>query len=242
MAPTQHIVHSYDTELEQIDRHILAMGGMVEAALKGAVEALAERDRELAERVIEADPKIDEHERQVDELATRIIALRQPMAEDLRRVKTALKVASNLERMGDLAANIAKRSLAIESEAQVPQRSALKRLGNAVYGMATDVLNAYRDEDSDLAQRVWRQDEAIDEMYNSVFLAILADMIADPKVIAAGTHVHFVAKNIERIGDHATNIAEMVTYMILGRLPERERPKGSAVPSAEDLEREGQAR
>jgi phosphate transport system protein len=100
--------------------------------------------------------------------------------------------------------------------------------------MATDVINAYRDGDADLAQRVWRQDEAIDEMYNSVFLAILADMIADPRVIAPGTHVHFVAKNIERIGDHATNIAEMVTYMILGRMPERERPKGSSVQAAED--------
>ena len=136
------------------------------------------------------------------------------MAEDLRRVKTGLKVAANLERMGDLAANIAKRSLVIETPHQVPQREALRRLGNAVYGMTTDVLNAYRDGDAALAQRVWRQDESIDEMYNAIFLAILADMIADPRVISPGTHIHFVAKNIERIGDHATNIAEMVTYMM----------------------------
>jgi phosphate transport system protein len=231
MAPTQHTVRSYDSELEEIDRHILAMGGLVEAQLKSAMEALVDGDRESAQRVIESDPRIDDHEREVDELVTRIIALRQPMAEDLRRVKTALKVAANLERMGDLAANIAKRSLVIEAPQQVPQREALRRLGNAVYGMATDVLNAYRDGDAELAQRVWRQDEAIDEMYNAVFLAILADMLADPRLIAPGTHVHFVAKNIERIGDHATNIAEMVTYMILGRFPERDRPKGSSVPS-----------
>lgn len=233
MAPTRHTVRSYDAELEEIDRHILAMGGLVEAALKNAMDALLDGDRETAQRVVETDPRVDDHEREVDELATRVIALRQPMAEDLRRVKTALKVAANLERMGDLAANIAKRSLVLEAPSQVPQREALRRLGSAVYGMVTDVLNAYRDGDADLAQRVWRQDEAIDEMYNSVFLAILADMIADARIIAPGTHIHFVAKNIERIGDHATNIAEMVTYTILGRLPERERPKTSSVPSEE---------
>ena len=234
MAPTQHTVRSYDSELEKIDRHILAMGGLVEAQLRGAMEALVEGDREIAQRVIESDARIDEHEREVDELVTRVIALRQPMAEDLRRVKTGLKVASNLERMGDLASNIAKRSLVIETPHQVPQREALRRLGNAVYGMTTDVLNAYRDGDAALAQRVWRQDESIDEMYNAIFLAILADMIADPRVISPGTHIHFVAKNIERIGDHATNIAEMVTYMILGSLPERDRPKGSSVQGAEE--------
>lgn len=234
MAPTQHTVRSYDTELEQIDRHILAMGGLVEAQLRGAMEALVEGDREAAERVIESDARIDEHEREVDELVTRVIALRQPMAEDLRRVKTGLKVAANLERMGDLAANIAKRSLVIEAPYQVPQREALRRLGNAVYGMTTDVLNAYRDGDAALAQRVWRQDESIDGMYNAIFLAILADMMADSRVIAAGTHIHFVAKNIERIGDHATNIAEMVTYMIQGTPPEHERPKGSSVQGAEE--------
>ena len=234
MAPTKHTVRSYDSELESIDRHILAMGGLVESQLRGAMEALIEGDREIAQRVIDLDARIDEHEREVDELVTQVIALRQPMAEDLRRVKAGLKVASNLERMGDLAANIAKRSLVIEAPHQVPQRETLRRLGNAVYGMTTDVLNAYRDGDAALAQRVWRQDESIDEMYNAIFLAILADMIADPRVISPGTHIHFVAKNIERIGDYATNIAEMVIYMILGFLPKRERPKGSSVQTLEE--------
>ncbi|MBC6440746.1 MAG: phosphate signaling complex protein PhoU [Rhodospirillales bacterium] len=229
MSTTQHTVRSYDSELEELDRHILAMGGLVEDQLRNAIRSLVEGDRDLARRIIDIDPKIDQHERDVDELVTRMIALRQPMAEDLRRIKTALKVGSNLERMGDLAANIAKRGLVIKDAEHVPQREALKRLGNAVHAMTTDVMDAFRDGDADLAQRVWRQDESTDEMYNSIFLAILADMIADPRLIAPGTHIHFVAKNIERVGDHATNIAEMVTYMILGSLPDRERPKSNSV-------------
>jgi len=230
MTSSQHTVRSYDSELEEVTRDILAMGGLVEAQLRSALDALIERDHELAQRVVETDHQIDDLERQVDELGTRILALRQPMAEDLRRVKTALKVASNLERMGDLAANIAKRSLGMEADAVIPQREALKRMGAAVYAMTNDVLNAYRDEKNDLALSVWHQDEAIDEMYASVFRGILDDMIADPETIANGTQVHFVAKNIERMGDHTTNIAEMVAYMIDGVLPGEERPKGRAVP------------
>jgi len=230
MTSTQHTVRSYDSELEEVTRDILAMGGLVEAQLRSALDALIDRDHELAQRVVETDHQIDDLERQVDELGTRILALRQPMAEDLRRVKTALKVASNLERMGDLAANIAKRSLGMDADADIPQREALKRMGAAVYAMTNDVLNAYRDEDCDLALSVWHQDEAIDEMYASVFRGILDDMIADRETIANGTQVHFVAKNIERMGDHTTNIAEMVSYMIEGELPGDERPKGRAVP------------
>lgn len=230
MTTTQHTVSSYDAELEEVTRDILAMGGLVEAQLRSALDALVERDQELARRIIETDNQIDDLERQVDDLGTRILALRQPMAGDLRRVKTALKVASNLERMGDLASNIAKRSLAIEPDASIPQREGLKRMGAAVYAMTNDVLNAYRDESKDLALSVWHQDEAIDEMYNSVFRGILADMMADPAAIAIGTQVHFVAKNIERMGDHTTNIAEMVAYMIEGTMPDQDRPKGSALP------------
>jgi phosphate transport system protein len=234
--PTQHTVRSYDSELEKVDRHILAMGGLVEDQLRNAIKALVEGDNDLARGVIARDQEIDDHEKEVDDLVTRIIALRQPLAEDLRRVKTALKVAANLERMGDLAANISKRSIVIEDVSHVPQREALRRLGNAVHGMAVDVVDAFRDGNADLARRVWNQDEQIDEMYNSVFLAILADMIADPKLIAPGTHIHFVAKNIERIGDHATNIAEMVAYMIQGQMPDDDRPKASTVVTVEDIE------
>lgn len=239
--PTQHTVRSYDSELEKVDHHILAMGGLVEDQLQKTIKALVEGDKDLARRVIEHDQEIDDHEREVDDLVTRIIALRQPLAEDLRRVKTALKVAANLERMGDLAANISKRCLVIDDVSQVPQREALRRLGNAVHGMTVDVVDAFRDGNADLASRVWNQDEQIDEMYNSVFLAILADMISDPKLIAPGTHIHFVAKNIERVGDHATNIAEMVSYMIEGRLPGEDRPKASSVVTAEDGEAAEQA-
>ncbi len=230
MTTSQHTVRSYDSELEEVTRDILAMGGLVETQLRSALDALIERDQELAERVVETDQQIDELEHQVDELATRILALRQPMAEDLRRVKTALKVASNLERMGDLASNIAKRSLTIDAEAAIPEREGLKRMGAAVYAMTNDVLNAYRDDNTDLALSVWHQDEAIDEMYASVFRGILADMIAEPDTIPTGTQVHFIAKNIERMGDPTTNIAEMVAYMIEGELPGDDRPKGNALP------------
>ena len=229
----QHTVRSYDSELEEVTNRVLSMGGIVEDQIRNAMQALVDGNRNLAQNVIDSDQKVDAHEREVEELVTRIVALRQPMAEDLRRIMTALKSASNLERMGDLAANVSKRTLIIEDTARMPQREALRRLGVAVYNMTTDVMNAFRDGDSDLAERVWRQDEFIDEMYSSVFLAILADMIADPKLIASGTQVHFMAKNIERIGDHATNIAEMVTYMILGRLPDRDRPKADSVIGVE---------
>ena len=232
MTSNRHTVRAYDSELGEVTRDILAMGGLVEAQLRSALDALIERDRELAERVVETDLQIDDLERQVDELGTRILALRQPMAEDLRRVKTALKVASNLERMGDLASNIAKRSLTIDADAAIAQREGLKRMGAAVYAMTNDVLNAYRDENKDLALSVWHQDEAIDEMYASIFRGILAEMMADPNTIASGTQVHFIAKNIERMGDHTTNIAEMVAYMIEGELPVEERPKGNALPQA----------
>jgi phosphate transport system protein len=137
MTSTQHTVRSYDSELEEVTRDILAMGGLVEVQLRSALDALIERDGDLAERIVETDHQIDDLERQVDELGTRILALRQPMAEDLRRVKTALKVASNLERMGDLASNIAKRSLTMEADATIPQREGLKRMGAAVYAMTT---------------------------------------------------------------------------------------------------------
>jgi phosphate transport system protein len=230
MTSTQHTVRSYDSELEEVTRDILAMGGLVEAQLRSALDALIERDSALAERVVATDHQIDDLERQVDELGTRILALRQPMAEDLRRVKTALKVASNLERMGDLASNIAKRSLTMDADVTIPEREGLKRMGAAVYAMTNDVLNAYRDENIELALSVWHQDEAIDEMYASVFRGILAEMMADPETIAYGTQVHFVAKNIERMGDHTTNIAEMVAYMIEGELPVDERPKGKGIP------------
>lgn len=229
----QHTVRSYDSELEEVTNRVLAMGGIVEDQIRNAMQALVDGNRTLAQNVIDSDQRVDAHEREVDELVTRIVALRQPMAEDLRRIKTALKVASDLERMGDLATNVSKRTLIIEDTARMPQREALRRLGAAVYNMTTDVMNAFRDGDADLAKRVWRQDEFIDEMYSSVFLAILADMIADPKLIASGTQVHFIAKNIERIGDHATNIAEMVTYMILGQLPDHDRPKANSVIGVE---------
>ena len=229
----QHTVRSFDSELEEVTNRVLSMGGLVEDQIRNAMQALVDGNRTLAQNVIDSDQRVDAHEREVEELVTRIVALRQPLAEDLRRIMTALKTASNLERMGDLAANVSKRILIIEDAARMPQREALRRLGVAVYNMTTDVMNAFRDGDSDLAERVWRQDEFIDEMYSSVYLAILADMIADPKLIASGTQVHFMAKNIERIGDHATNIAEMVTYMILGRLPDRDRPKANSVIGVE---------
>ncbi len=231
MISNFHTVRSYDSELGEVDSKILTMGGLVEDHLRNGIKSLVEGNTELARQVVVADLRIDELEREVDELVTRIIALRQPMAEDLRRIKTALVTASNLERMGDLAANVAKRCLVIEDAQRVPQREAIRRLGTAVFNMTVSVMDAYRDRDADLALRIWLQDESIDEMYNNIFRSILDDMLAEQDLIEPGIHVQFVAKNIERIGDHATNIAEMVSYLIEGHLPEDDRPKSSGIAS-----------
>ena len=224
--PTSHTVKAYDEELERLKRDMLAMGGLVEAQLAAAIQALVKRDGDMAMRVIGDDHKIDELELRIDEQATRMLALRQPMAADLRLVKTALKIASDLERMGDLAANTAKRSLALTQADPVALRAAIARMADVVQAMIKDVLDALADRDADKATAVRRRDGEVDEIYNGVFRALLTYMMEDSVYITPCTHLLFIAKNIERIGDHTTNIAEMVTYLVKGETPTEDRPKG----------------
>ncbi len=221
-----HTVKSYEEELNRLRADVLAMGGLVEAQLAGAIQALVRRDGELASKVIADDRKVDELEHRVDDQVTRILALRQPLAEDLRLAKTALKMASDLERMGDLATNTAKRVLALTQADPVALRASIARMADVVQRMIKDVLDAFANRDAERAASVRQRDSEVDEIYNGIFRALLTYMMEDSGHITACTHLLFVAKNIERIGDHTTNIAEMVTYLIQGRAPVEDRPKG----------------
>jgi len=228
----EHIVRSYQEELELLDRRVAQMGGLVENALGQAFEALEKRDPRLAEAVIESDKAIDRLEKEVDDQVVTMIALRQPLADDLRQVIAALRITSDLERIGDLAKNIAKRALAISQEPYPKQlMSGLRNMGERALRQLKDVLDAYAERNSELALAVWRADEQIDAMYNSVFRELLTYMMEDPRNIGLCTHLLFGAKNIERIGDHTTNIAEIVHYLVHGEPITDDRPKSDQTSS-----------
>ena len=221
----EHIVKSFDDQLEELRRTIVRMGGMVEAELSGAVEALVRRDSDMAQRIIESDKEVDALEQQVDELAIRLLALRQPMAIDLREVLCALKISTDLERIGDYACNIAKRAMALSQMRPVRPMRSPKRMAQLVQSQIKKVIDAYVERDLEKALEVWRGDEEVDEMYTSLFRELLTYMMEDPRDITPGTHLLFVARNIERIGDHATNIAEYINYLISGEWTTLGRPK-----------------
>jgi phosphate transport system protein len=202
------------------------MGGLAESQLAAAIEAVQERDSDLAARVIEDDAKVDQLERDLDNLAVRLLALRQPMARDLREIVVALKIASDLERMCDYAANVAKRSIALSQAPPVQPVYALPRMGRLALLLVKDVIDAYVERDAEKALAVWNRDEELDEMYASLFREFLTYMMEDPRNIGACTHLLFMAKNIERIGDHATNIAENLYYLVHGTPLTQARPKG----------------
>ena len=221
----EHIVKSFDDQLEELRRTIVRMGGMVEAELSDAVEALVRRDSEMAQRIIESDKEVDALEQQVDEMAVRLLALRQPMAIDLREVLCALKISTDLERIGDYACNIAKRAMALSQMRPVRPMRSPKRMAQLVQSQIKKVIDAYVERDLEKALEVWRGDEEVDEMYTSLFRELLTYMMEDPRDITPGTHLLFVARNIERIGDHATNIAEYINYLISGEWTTLGRPK-----------------
>ncbi|MGE5505383.1 MAG: phosphate signaling complex protein PhoU [Actinomycetota bacterium] len=221
----EHTVKSYDEELSHLAGIISRMGGIAEAQLAAALQALTERDAELAGRVVAGDGRIDELEHEVQSFTVRLLALRQPMAVDLRHIVAALKISGELERVGDYAANVAKRSLALAGQPNLEAVGRLGQLGTLVQAMLKDVLDAYSDQDVDKAVAVWRRDEEADQAYNALFGELIAAMMADPRTITAGTHLMFMAKNIERIGDHATNIAEVVHFLVRGVTIQGERPK-----------------
>src|SRR4051812_2621969 len=223
---SEHIVKSYDEELERLKQIIVEMGGMAESQLADAIDAVTKRDSELAAQVIQADDKVDQLERDLDNLAVRLLALRQPMARDLREVLSALKIAGDLERICDYAANVAKRSIALKHAPPAEPIFALPRMANLARGLTKDVIDAYVARDADKALVVWARDEELDEMYSGLFRELLTYMMEDPRNIAASTHLLFVAKNLERIGDHATNIAETVYFLVHGTPLNQARPKG----------------
>ena len=222
-----HIVKSYDAEFSELDRIAAEMGGLAEAQLADAVAALERRDPTLTQKVVASDKRIDALERQLQESAIVMIARRQPMANDLRHIMTVLKIAGDLERIGDLAKNIAKRAAAIAAEQRPrPLLVGMSHMGEMALRQLKDVLDALASRDSAKAMAVWGGDAKLDALYNSVFRELLTYMMEDPRNIGLCTHLLFGAKNIERIGDHTTNIAENIHYLMTGSLPTDARPKG----------------
>lgn len=226
----EHTVRAYDQELDTITAELARMGGLAESEVADAIKAIATRDMALATSVILRDAKLDGLEMDIERKAVRLIALRQPVADDLRRTVAAMKISMNLERCGDLAKNIAKRALAIaESEPLAPLTSSIERMGELVTTRLKDVLDALTSREVGQAVAVWQQDHEVDEHYDAIFRELLTYMMGDPRTITACAHLLFVAKNLERIGDHATNIAEILHYEITGVELTEERPKSDAL-------------
>ena len=222
---SEHIVKAFTEQLETLASTVAQMGGLAEAQLADAVDAIAKRDIMLAERAISGDPEIDQLQQAIEDQALKLLALRQPMAVDLRETLAAIKIASELERIGDHAKNIAKRALVLNREPPIRLTQSLARMGRAALSQLKLVLDAYSDRDPQGAETVWRNDGEIDEIYNSLFRELLTYMMEDPRTIGLCTHLLFVAKNIERAGDHATNIAETVYHMVTGGHLAIDRPK-----------------
>ena len=231
MNSERHILSAFDRDLETVQAMVVKMGGMVESAINDAANALENRDDELAEDVRRRDKAIDALELQINEEAARLIALRAPRATDLRMVLSVIKISASLERVGDYAKNIAKRSNVLGDLPVIEGAGmALRRMSMTVEGMMKDALDSYIQRDAALAEDVRKRDLEVDQMYNALFREFLTYMMEDPRSITACMHLHFIAKNIERMGDHATGIAEQVIYLGTGDLPEDTRPKGESVP------------
>jgi phosphate transport system protein len=222
---SEHIVKSFTEQLELLANGVAQMGGLAEAQFANAIEAIAKRDTKLAEAAIGSDERVDRIQQSVEDQALKLLALRQPMAIDLRTTLAALKIANELERIGDLAKNIGKRALVLNREPPIKLAQSLARMGRQALAQLKTVLDAYSDRNAEAAKAVWRQDEEIDELYNSLFRELLTYMMEDPRTIGLCTHLLFIAKNIERAGDHATNIAETVYHMVTGAYLRVDRPK-----------------
>ncbi|MFQ8430159.1 phosphate signaling complex protein PhoU [Amaricoccus sp. W119] len=220
-----HIVTGFDEDLVQVQARISEMGGRCEELLSKALECVQSRDVELARVVIERDRALDRMEIAVEESVVRMIALRQPVAADLRVLIAAMKIASTLERIGDLSKNIAKRAIPLSAGKHGTVTASIVRMGRQALVQLSDVLNAHAARDVDLALQIWNQDYEIDEMYNAIFREVVTYMVEDSRLIGMGAQLMFVAKNLERIGDHTTHIAEMVYYIVRGEPIREDRPK-----------------
>jgi phosphate transport system protein len=238
-----HIVKSYDEELNKLTSLVIEMGGLAETQVAGSIRSIVKRDVEFADRIINADVKLDDLEHEIEAFVIKMLALRQPMADDLRKIISALKISSDLERIGDYAKNVAKRTLALNQLTPHEATRSIPRMAKLVQAIIKDVLDAYANHDPNRALDVWHRDEEVDEMYTALFRELLTYMMEDPRNITPCTHLLFIAKNIERIGDHATNIAETTHYLTTGKRIEGGRPKSDLssfqVVNPEDAEEGG---
>ena len=224
----EHIVKSFEQELTRLRTLITDMGGMVERQVALACDAVLERDADAASQAVEADPQVDALDREAEQFVIRLLALRQPMAEDLRHIVAALKMTAELERIGDYAKNVAKRSIVLGQFGMTYPTPGLAHMSRLVQENLKAVIDAQAENDAEKAVEVWRSDEAIDDIYNALFRELITYMMEDPRNITPCTHLLFMAKNIERAGDHVTNIAELVSFRIDGHGFDEARPKGSA--------------
>ena len=223
---SEHTLKFYGDELAGLKAEVVRLGGLAEQQVEDAVAAFARRDVPLAQTIVGRDLRLDDLQRDIEKKAIRIIALRQPVAQDLRRAVGALKMSLSLERTGDLAKNIAKRAVAVAEDTSVaPLSRSIERMGKMVAQRLRNALDAYAAHELSGAMEVWAHDEEVDESYNALFRELLTYMMSDPRTIASCAHLLFIGKNLERIGDHATNIAEIIHYEITGEEIEGERPK-----------------
>ena len=221
----EHTVKSYEEELARLSGLLARMGGLAESQLASAMEAIIRRDAGLADRVVAGDMQIDQIEREVDTLTVRLLALRQPVGVDLREIVSATRIGMDLERIGDLAKNLAKRVSVLNQFMPPKSIRGLERMGKLALQQLKDVLDALAARDAEAARAVWQRDEEIDDMNSSLFRELLTYMMEDPRTITLCTHLLFIAKNLERIGDHCTNVAETIYYLTTGDSFEGERPK-----------------
>jgi phosphate transport system protein len=224
----EHTVKAFTEELDALTQEVARMGGMAEIAVNDSVAAIARRDTELAQSVMQRDVKIDNEQREIERRAIKLFALRQPFASDLRVVLTAWRIATELERVGDLAKNIAKRAMILNQSEPIQLTRSVERMGRMSAAHLKQVLDAYANRDVQAAISVWQSDDNIDAHYNSLFRELLTYMIEDPRTITSCTHLLFIAKNLERIGDHGTNIAEHIHFLVTGEEIATQRPRADA--------------
>jgi phosphate transport system protein len=224
----EHIVKSYEQELKRLRDMLVEMGGLVEAQLATATAAVTQGDAAAATSAMEQDPAVDALERGVEQLVIRMLALRQPLAGDLRQIVASLKIASDLERIGDYSANVAKRSIVLNQFNLPFKLGGLTHLARLVQENMKLTVDTVGDNDPDRAIQVWRADQAVDDIYTAIFRELITYMMEDPRNITPCTHLLFIAKNLERIGDHTTNIAETIHYVATGEVLPEGRPKGES--------------
>ncbi len=224
----EHLVKSYSVELNKLHAMIAEMGGIVETQVAFAADAINFRDADAAGRAIDEDRRVDALEAEIEAFVVRLLALRQPMAGDLREIISSLKMTGDLERIGDYAANVAKRSIVLNQFILPFSLSGIAHMARLVQENLKMIIDAVGERDAEQAMEVWKSDQIVDDLYNTVFRELITYMMEDPRNITPCTHLLFIAKNLERIGDHATNIAETVYYAVTGEVMPDERPKGDS--------------